>query len=251
MCITMKLKFKIINRLLSALFCIGLNLFAYTQNPEIDTIRELNEKQYRINAQDIEDLISESDSGEYNRIMISGYIQAQFEYYQRDLVESFGPSSTFYMRRARIKFTYDALDGITVVLQPDFSKGNLSLRDAYAELSLPKIKNITLLAGKFRRPNYESEYGSNEKEILGRSNVLKNIYPDLRDIGLKLEYIGIALPLKLKIALMNGNLNEKQTNDVDTRKDIMALATYLVVIPKPGISIDFGMNFYTGGIRVK
>ncbi|OFY66051.1 MAG: hypothetical protein A2V64_04985 [Bacteroidetes bacterium RBG_13_43_22] len=247
----MKLNFKIINRFLIVLFCLVLYSFAYTQNPEIDTIKEFPKKQFKINTQDKKGLTIENDTGVYERIMISGYIQAQFEDYQQDLVEPFDPLNTFYIRRARIKFTYEAFEGITFVLQSDFSKGNLPLKDAYAELSLPKLKNITLSAGKFRRPSYESEYGSSEKEILERSNVLKSIYPDQRDIGIKLQYKSTNLPLKLQIALMNGNLNEKQTNDVDTRKDIMALAMYSIAIPSPGISIDFGMNFYSGGIRVK
>jgi hypothetical protein len=137
------------------------------------------------------------------------------------------------------------------VLQPDFSKGELALKDAYAEYKFLKSKNMSLLAGKFRRPNYEFEYGSSEKEILERTRVLQDIYPSQRDIGIKLFYYSSALPLKLQFAFMNGNFDEAQTTDIDTRKDIMALASYSLVIPNTGTSIDFGTNFYSGGFRAK
>ncbi len=39
------------------------------------------------------------------------------------LKKSNGYNNTFYIRRARIKFTYEALDGVKFVLQPDFSTG--------------------------------------------------------------------------------------------------------------------------------
>ena len=42
--------------------------------------------------------------------------------------------------------------GLKFVLQPDFSTGNLSLKDAYAVASLPKLPSLTLWAGQFNRP---------------------------------------------------------------------------------------------------
>jgi hypothetical protein len=195
--------------------------------------------------------IYKPDTSTNQKLKITGYIQTQFEAYQRDLVKPNNPFNTFYIKRARIKFTFEALDGVKFVLQPDFSSITPSLKDAYAELSSPKIRNISLLAGRFRRPNYESENLSNEKEILERPRVLKNIFPDQRDIGIKLEYSNVSLPLKLQVALMNGDLNGTQTKDVDTKKDLMALASYSVVLPNAGINIDFGINFYTGGLKIK
>ena len=82
--------------------------------------------------------VNESDLGKLTKIKVSGYIQAQFESYQDGLLKTNDPANTFYIRRARVKFTYEATDGVKFVLQPDFSTGNLSLKDAYAVASLPK-----------------------------------------------------------------------------------------------------------------
>ncbi len=56
-----------------------------------------------------------------------------------DCLKTNDANNTFFVRRARIKITYEATDGLKFVLQPDFSTGNLSLKDAYAVASLPKL----------------------------------------------------------------------------------------------------------------
>ena len=89
-----------------------------------------------------------------NKIKVSGYIQAQWESYNKDLVKTNEPNNTFFIRRARLKITYEALDGVKFVLQPDFSTGNLSLKDAYAVVNISKLKDLTLWAGQFNRPDY-------------------------------------------------------------------------------------------------
>jgi hypothetical protein len=230
---------------------IVVPVFAYTQKQDSSMNMRIIKMQDIMSTPDKKTLVFGSDTGQYDRINITGYIQTLYENYQQDLVELYDARNTFYIRRARIRFMYQTRQGIRFILQPDFSKGELTMKDAYAEISFPKLGNISLLAGKFRRPNYQFEYGSSEKEILERARVIKNIYPDQRDIGIKLLYNGIALPLKLQFALMNGNFDETQTKDVDSRKDIMALVSYSLSIPNSGTSIDFGTNFYYGGFRAK
>lgn len=185
------------------------------------------------------------------QILISGYSQFLFENLQRDLVDSYDAANSFYIRRARIKFTYETLDIFKFVLQPDFSKGSFILKDSYGEISFPKFRNFTFSAGKFKRPNYEFDSSSDEKGILERPMILKNIFPDQRDIGIKVNYEGIKVPLNLQISLMNGNIDETKATDDDTRKDIMALAMYTLSIPGSGFKVDVGINTYYGNLRVK
>jgi len=66
----------------------------------------------KLNAIDERVLINETDLSKLNKIKVSGYIQAQWESYGADLEKSNGYNNTFYIRRARIKFTYEALDGV-------------------------------------------------------------------------------------------------------------------------------------------
>jgi phosphate-selective porin len=151
-----------------------------------------------------------------------------------------------------VKFTYEALDGVKFVLQPDFSTNALALKDAYAILNIPKLKDFTLWAGQMNRPNYEVEYSSGQREVLERSRVIRAIYPGEREIGAKIEYVGSTVPLKIQLMAMNGNFNKgTESKDVDSKKDLMGRIVYSIKLPNAGIGIDFGANGYFGGNLAK
>jgi len=229
-----------------------LSVYGYSQTLTVDSLKEVIERhEGKINSLDERVLVNEADLGKLNKIKISGYVQAQWESYGKDLVKTNDPTNNFYIRRARIKFTYEALDGVKFVIQPDFSTGNLSLKDAYAVVNIPKLKDWTLWAGQFNRPDYEVEYSSSQREVLERSRVIRAIYPGEREIGVKLEYIGSTIPLKFQLMAMNGNFTGTQAKDVDSKKDLMGRLVYSVKLPGAGIGIDLGPNFYYGGNRAK
>jgi hypothetical protein len=229
-----------------------VTVYGYSQTLKPDSLKEVIERhEGKINALDERVLVNEADLGKLNKIKISGYVQAQWERYDKDLVKTNEPTNTFFIRRARVKFTYEALDGIKLVLQPDFSTGNFSLKDAYAVVNIPKLKDFTLWTGQFSRPNYEVEYTSGQREVLERSRVIRTIYPGDREIGVKLEYIGSTIPLKFQLMAMNGNFTGTQAKDVDSKKDLMGRVVYSVKLPEAGIGIDIGANGYLGGNRAK
>jgi hypothetical protein len=230
-----------------AIFTV-ISIYGYSQTQKIDSLKDVIERhEGKLNALDERVLVNEADLGKLNKIKVSGYIQSQWESYGADLEKSNGYNNTFYIRRARVKFTYEALDGVKFVLQPDFSTGALALKDAYTVVNIPKLKNWTLWAGQMNRPDYEVEYSSSQREVLERSRVIRAIYPGEREIGVKLEYIGTKIPLKFQIMAMNGNFTGAQAKDVDSQKDIMARLVYSIKIPSAGIGIDFGPNVYYGG----
>ncbi|MFA5818745.1 MAG: porin [Bacteroidales bacterium] len=234
-----------------AIFTV-VSIYGYSQTQSIDSLKEvIDSHEGKINALDERVLVNEADLSKLNKIKISGYIQAQWERYDKDLVKTNEPNNTFFIRRARVKFTYEALDGVKFVLQPDFSTGSLSLKDAYAVVNIPKLKDFTLWAGQFNRLNYEVEYSSSQREVLERSRVIRAIYPGEREIGVKLEYIGSTIPLKLQLMAMNGNFTGSQAKDADSKKDLMGRVVYSVKLPAAGIGIDFGANSYLGGNRAK
>jgi hypothetical protein len=234
------------------LLFLAVSLYSLSQSAGIDSLKEtLDNHQGKLNALDERVLVNEGDLAKLNRIKVSGYIQTQWEYYGKDLEKANGYSNTFYIRRARIKFTYEALDGVKFVLQPDFSTGNLSLKDAYAVVNIPKLKNWTLWAGQMNRPDYEVEYSSGQRETLERSRLIRSIYPGEREIGVKLEYAGTKVPLKFQLMTMNGNFTGSQAKDVDSEKDIMARLVYSFKIPGAGIGIDLGPGAYLGGAKPK
>lgn len=225
-----------------------ISLNGYSQTQKIDSLKEVIERhEGKLNALDDRVLVNETDLSKLNKIKISGYIQAQWESYGADLEKTNGYSNTYFIRRARIKFTYEALDGVKFVLQPDLSTENLALKDAYAVVNLPKLKSWTLWAGQMNRPDYEVEYSSSSREVLERSRVVRTIYPGEREVGVKLEYLGIKIPLRFQLMAMNGNFTGTQQKDIDSRKDIMARLVYSVKVPSAGVGIDFGPNVYYGG----
>jgi len=235
-------------KLLAITFFVIVTIYGYSQTQTIDSLKEVIERHDgKINALDDRVLVNEADLAKLNKIKVSGYVQAQWESYGADLEKTNGYNNTFYIRRARIKFTYEATDGVKFVLQPDFSTGNLSLKDAYAVVNIPKLKNWTLWAGQMNRPDYEVEYSSSQREVLERSRVVRTIYPGEREIGVKLEYLGTKIPLKFQLMAMNGNFTGTQAKDVDSNKDIMARLVYSIKIPGAGIGIDLGPNVYYGG----
>ncbi|MCJ7447582.1 MAG: OprO/OprP family phosphate-selective porin [Bacteroidales bacterium] len=237
---------------------LGLTIFTifsvcgYSQNQAVDSLKEVFDRlEGKINALDERVLVNEADLGKLNKIKVSGYVQAQWENYGKDLVKTNDPANNFYIRRARVKFMYEPLDGIKFVIQPDFSTGSLSLKDAYAVVNIPKLKNFTLWAGQFNRPDYEVEYSSNQREVLERSRIIRAIYPGEREIGVKLEYIGSKIPLKFQLMAMNGNFTGTQAKDYDSKKDLMGRLVYSIKLPDAGLGIDLGANGYFGGNRIK
>jgi phosphate-selective porin len=229
-----------------------ISLYGYSQKEVIDSLKDvIVNHEGKLNALDDRVLVNEGDLLKLTKIKISGYIQAQWEHYGADLEKNNGYNNTFYLRRTRVKFTYEALDGVKFVLQPDFSTGNLALKDAYTVVNLPKLKNLTLWMGQMNRPNYDVEYSSSSRELLERAKVTTTIYPGEREIGAKLEYIGIKVPVMLQVMMMNGNFTGTQAKDVDSRKDVLARFVYSVKLPAEGVGIDFGANHYFGSNLAK
>ncbi len=201
----------------------------------------------------------EADLSKLTKIKVSGYIQAQYQNFE-SLALLAKSQNYFSLRRVRVKFTYEAADGIKFVLQPDFAPGNLSLKDAYAVVNDRWTKAFSLWAGKFNRPNYEVEYSSSQRELTERSLVIRTLYPGERAIGAKLEYNPVNVPIHMQLAVLNGNdgltiasstgtnLNATDNIDYDNFKDVMARITYNAKLGNFG-GLDFGAHGYFGALK--
>ncbi len=212
----------------------------------------------------------DSDLAKLTKIKVSGYIQAQYDSYDTwgtagHGIAAVGTSTTpatlitnsFFLRRARIKFAYDAGAGVSFVLQPDFSFDKVSLKDAYVQLNDRWTKTYSLFMGQFDRPNYEIEYSSGSMEMLERTKMAGVLYPGEKTLGAKLEAnfdTTYHFPLKLQLAVMNGNFNlgstTNQTKDITSGKDVMARAVYSIKLPSSGLGIDIGGHGYFGKTEV-
>lgn len=244
-------RFTLLALLLISAFLINVNAQEVSVKEQIT---EVNDKVDGI----IERLaVAETDLSKLTKIKVSGYMQAQYQYFESKAVQ---PNHYFSLRRARVKFTYEAADGVKFVLTPEFVPGNLSVKDAYVVLNDRWSKAFSLWAGKFNRPNYEVEYSSSSREVAERSTVIRTLYPGERAIGAKLEYNPVNVPFHLQLALLNGtdgiainnaagvNQNSNENRDFDNYKDIMARATYNLKLGNFG-GLDFGAHGYLGSLK--
>jgi hypothetical protein len=244
-------------------------LVAKAQEVQNDTIiqslkESIDEHSMKFSGLDERLATMDSDLAKLTKIKISGYIQAQYDMYDTWGAAGHGISvasttpptlitNSFFLRRARIKFAYEAADGVKFVLQPDFAFDKVSLKDAYVVLNDRWTKTFSLYMGQFDRPNYEVEYSSGSMEMLERSKMAGILYPGEKELGAKLEAnldTKFNFPLKLQLAVLNGNFNlgttANQTKDIDSRKDIMARAVYSIKLPSSGLGIDLGAHGYFG-----
>ena len=230
----------------------------FKANAQEATVSEkLSEVNDKVNGLTERLATDEADLSKLTKIKVSGYIQAQYQNYENLNTQ---PTNFFSIRRARVKFTYEAADGVKFVLQPDFSPGALALKDAYVILNDRWTKSFSLWMGKFNRPNYEVEYSSSQREIAERSLIIRTLYPGERAVGAKLEYNPANTPLHFQLALLNGNdgltinnnagtnLNTNENKDIDNYKDIMVRATYNLSLGSFG-GLDFGAHGYFGSLK--
>jgi hypothetical protein len=200
---------------------------------------------------------AEGSLSKLTKIKISGYVQAQYQYFENPAIQ---PNNFISIRRARIKFAYEMVDGVKLVIQPDLVPGAISMKDAYVVMNDRWLKAFSLTAGKFNRPNYEVEYSSSQREIAERSLVIRTLYPGERAIGAKLEYNPLEIPVHVQLALLNGadgltiansagtNLNTTENKDFDNYKDLMARVTYNLRLGNFG-GLDFGAHGYYGALK--
>lgn len=258
---------KKINNLLSGtglailMTILSFNLFGQSQTDalktEQDTLKEkVSTLRDRISGIEERVATTEADLSKLTKIKLSGYIQAQYLHYEASNVY---PADVFQLRRVRFKLQYEPVNGVVFVLQPDFTPGNITLKDAYAQVNEPWMKTFSLWAGKFNRPNYEVEYSSSNREVPERSRVIRAIYPDERATGAKLEINPPSLPLKVQLALFNGNDGLTITdasgtninplnNDFDNHKDFMGRVTYSFKLAQVG-ALTIGAHAYYGKIK--
>jgi len=241
--------------ILFVLIWVGSNYARAQENILLgEKVSELNDVVSGINERMA---TAESDLAKVTKIKVSGYVQAQYQYFENPAIQ---PTNYFSLRRVRLKFTYQMSEAVKFVLQPDFVPGSLSLKDAYVVVNDRWLNAFNLTAGKFNRLNYEVEYSSSQRELTERSLVIRTIYPGERAIGAKLEFHPLEWPLKVQLAVLNGNesltivnaagtnLNSNENKDFDNYKDFMARATYNLMLGNFG-GLDFGVHGYFGSLK--
>ncbi len=178
----------------------------------------------------------------------SGYLQARYEYNDTsqtgDLVNGTvvnRNANNFYIRRGRIKFTFQPAQSSKYVIYFDASKNSISMKEAYLELYRSFDKhNFAFTAGQFNIPfGYEIEYSSSKRDFPERSMAENKLFPGERDRGINLTYTAPKY-LQLNAGVLQGNGIDGAWNTPRKAKDVVARAK-----AKFGF-IDVGMSGYWG-----
>ena len=167
-----------------------------------------------------------------NKLKVTGYLQGQYvndESSQNALGGSSGTRNRdqFSVRRARVKFTYQATPTSRFVLQPDVSSSGVTLKDGYVELTEPWTSwKHTLTAGQFNWPfGFEIMYSSSQREVAERSRVIRTLFPGERDRGVMLSGRGLREKFNYRVAIVNGT-GTGRSDDLNKRKDFVGRAGY-------------------------
>ncbi len=182
-------------------------------------------------------------------LKVSGYLQARYEYNDTSkstdtLIKGVATNrnaNNLYIRRGRIKFSFQPAPSSKYVIYFDASKNSVSLKEAYLELFHQYGRhNFTLTAGQFNVPfGYEIEYSSSKRDFPERSLAENKLFPGERDRGINLTFTA-AKYLQLNAGLIQGNGIDGPWNTPLKNKDVIARAK-----GKFGI-IDVGMSAYKG-----
>lgn len=193
---------------------------------------------------------------ENSRLKISGYIQAQFQYGEKDASLRVGGKnengeesySRIGLRRGRIKFSYT--QGVTsATFQLDMTEKGVGLKDAYLSIKDNVWGTNSLKAGVFDRPfGHEISYSSSRREAPERSTIYQTLFPEERDLGAMITLQPSKTSpwnfLKLEAGIFAGNGIKQET---DSRKDFIG---HLSASSTSGSNIAYGLgiSYYNGRV---
>ncbi len=184
----------------------------------------------------------QADTDKLKRLKFSGYLQARTEFSEtsNDSVKVSGSPATltvpnntrFYIRRARLKLTYDSSPLSQAVVYFDGGQDRtLRLLEGYVTLLDPWTPNHDhqLTLGQFNVPfGYEIERSSSVRELPERSRAENVLFSGERDRGVKLESQWTG-QFKTTLAVLNGagiNSADFPNTDPTRGKDVVARARW-------------------------
>jgi hypothetical protein len=202
----------------------------------------------------------------FENIIISGYMQPQFQVAESDGASSFAggnfsqfSNSRFMLRRARVKVDYllktkENFPQALFTFQIDATERGVIVRDMFLRLFEGRRNNFSVTAGLFARPfGFEVNLSSSARETPERGRMSQILMPSERDLGAMVSFEPLRPdhPLshvKLDAGFFNGQ-GLSGTTDFDDRKDFisrLAIRPYLLNNSK-NIQLSGGLSLLLGG----
>ncbi len=199
----------------------------------------------------------------FENIIISGYMQPQFQVAESDGAPSFAggnfsqfSQSRFMLRRARVKVDYllktkKNFPQALFTFQIDATERGVIVRDMFIRLFEPKGNNFSMAAGLFARPfGFEVNLGSSSRETPERGRMSQILMPGERDLGVVFTFEPLNKNHKLKNFKLDAGFFNGQgvvgTTDFDDHKDFISR---LILKPQRINKNEFGagLSFLRGG----
>ena len=241
--------------ILTLLCCLTMTAAVTAQETELTPVEQLEQRTETL----------ESTVKKQQKLKVSGYIQAQYQYAEKDddgVNRKVGEGINawekaeedgyhrFGIRRGRIKFTYD--EKLTQgVVQFDVTEAGVSFKDVYFKVKDPLFGTNTITLGVFDRPfGHEITYSSSRRESPERSRIFQRLFPDERDLGgmltLQADKNSPWNILKLDAGLFAGNGIKKTW---DSHGDFIGRLSASKTIGSD-MEISGGISAYIGGVRM-
>ncbi|MCC7231533.1 MAG: hypothetical protein IT242_01210 [Bacteroidia bacterium] len=196
------------------------------------------------------------------RILISGYVQAQFTYAEKSF--SPGNDKRFQVRRGRIKFSFVSPKNTKgwstsqYVLQVDITERGLNIKDAYTILTDPWTGWFNIQAGMFNRPfGFENPYSSGVRESPERGRMSGIIFPNVKDLGASLAIQGPKTSafhwLRIEGGWFNGvggPSSLAEADEFDKKKDFIGRISTTRKLSSGKVTVSGGFSMYEGGFRI-
>jgi len=199
----------------------------------------------------------------FENIIISGYMQPQFQVAESDGAPSFAggnfsqfSQSRFMLRRARVKVDYliktkENYPRALFSFQIDATERGVIVRDMYVRLFEARKNNFSATAGLFARPfGFEVNLSSSARETPERGRMSQILMPGERDLGVMFSFDPQNKANKLKHFKLDAGFFNGQgvtgTTDFDDHKDFISRLT-IKPYPINSIELSGGLSFLRGG----
>lgn len=230
----------------------------YAQSSE-DSLRQMiMQLKERLDGMSENMTIISTDVLTLKKFKASGYLQARFEYNDTSKAGITGGNdpakslnaNNFYIRRGRIKFTFQPGQTSKYVIYFDASKNSVSLKEAYLDLNkLYRGHEFNLTVGQFNWPfGYEIEYSSSKRDFPERSAAENALFKGERDRGINLTYIAPKY-LQFNVGLFQGyGIDDRNFTwyDPTKAKDVIARMKAKLGILDVGVSGYWGKTYASG-----
>lgn len=199
----------------------------------------------------------------FENVIISGYMQPQFQVAESDGAPSFAGGnfsqfsrSRFMLRRARVKVDYlvktkQNFPQALFTFQIDATERGVIVRDMFVRLFETKRNNFSLTTGLFARPfGFEVNLSSSARETPERGRMSQILMPGERDLGAMISFEPREKEQRLKhVKLDAGYFNGQGvsgTTDFDSYKDFISRLT-IKPYPIDKTEISGGLSLLRGG----